>query len=178
MTTTSQTTARRVTADSFWSVRAADLMTTPVLNIPHDTSLREAARLLHGNHISGAPVIDENGRCLGVLSSNDFVASAEDAESPGVEIVRAACFIAPWGEMIPIDDDTDLEIHHYMHSPPITVDATTPIGELAQVMVEAHIHRVLVTDDNDRPRGIITSTDVLTALAGAARANTGRDQNE
>lgn len=178
MTTTSQTTARRVTADSFWSIRAADLMTTPVLKIPHDTSLREAARLLQGSHISGAPVIDENGVCLGVLSSNDFVASTGNDEAPGGEIVMATCFIAPWGEMIPIDDDTDLEIHHYMHAPPITVDATTPIGEFARVMVEAHIHRVLVTDDNDRPRGIITSTDVLVALAGAARQTSGREQND
>jgi CBS domain-containing protein len=48
------------------------------------------------------------------------------------------------------------------------VTPQTPIGEVAQKMAEAHIHRVLVVRDHDRPCGIVTSTDILTAVAGAA----------
>jgi CBS domain-containing protein len=51
----------------FLALTAADLMTAPVMTIPEETSLREAARLLHGAHISGAPVVDADGRCVGVL---------------------------------------------------------------------------------------------------------------
>jgi predicted transcriptional regulator len=36
-------------------------------------------------------------------------------------------------------------------------------------MVDAHIHRVLVVDDQNRPCGIVTSTDVLAAVARAAQ---------
>src|SRR5262249_18537625 len=53
-----------------------------VLTTPQDTPLQEAARLLSKSDISGAPVVDGAGRCLGVLSSHDFVTWAgEEGEA-------------------------------------------------------------------------------------------------
>jgi CBS domain-containing protein len=143
------------------SLTAADLMTTPVTTIPEYTSLREAARLLSRAGISGAPVVDADGRCLGVLSSGDFVVWAG---KQGEEVH----FIAPWGEVVSVDDAPDNEIRHYMTVQPVAVAPETPIGELAQKMIDAHIHRVLVVEDG-RPCGIITGTDILAAVALAAR---------
>jgi CBS domain-containing protein len=147
---------------------AADLMTTPVRTIPQETSLREAANLLTHDRISGAPVVDADGRCIGVLSSSDFVTWAQKGGEPG-ERGKAISFIAPWGEIIDIDESSDSEIRHYMTAQPVTVAPTAPIGELAQKMVDAHIHRVLVVVDQDRPQGIVTSTDILAAVARAAQ---------
>src|SRR5579871_4332898 len=132
-----RTAPTRHAAKSLLALTAADLMTTPVMTIPESTSLREAARMLLRSDISGAPVVDVAGRCLGVLSSSDFVAWAgEDGEE--------ISFIAPWGERIPIEEFPDKEIRHYMTPQPVTVSAKATIGELAEKMVEAHIHRVLV----------------------------------
>jgi CBS domain-containing protein len=52
---------------------------------------------------------------------------------------------------------------------PVTVAPSTPIGDLAGRMVEHHIHRVIVVDEADRPIGVVSSTDVLNAVAVAAR---------
>ncbi len=144
------------------ALTAADLMTAPVMTIHQDTALREAARLLCKADISGAPVVDPQGRCVGVLSSHDFVTWAGKEGS-------VTNFIAPWGEMIDVDDAPDDELRHYMTARPVTVGPRATIGELAQKMVDAHIHRVLVVIDGGRPRGIVTSTDVLAAVARAAR---------
>jgi CBS domain-containing protein len=154
--------ALQAAAKPFLALSAADLMTTPVMTIPKDTPLREAARLLARSDVSGAPVVDSDGRCLGVLSSHDFVIWA-GAEG------ESTSFIAPWGEIINVDDAPDNEIRHYMTKQPVAVGPATPIGELAQKMVDAHIHRVLVVTDHDRPRGIVTSTDILAAVGLAAR---------
>ncbi len=143
------------------ALTAADLMSTPVMTIPQGTSLREAARLLCGSDVSGAPVVDPHGRCIGVLSSRDFVTWAGKEGKP-------VSFIAPWGEMIDVEGDPDNEIRHYMTVEVITAAPATPIEQLAQKMVAAHIHRVVVVEQ-DRPVGIVTSTDVLAALAGATR---------
>ncbi len=154
---------------SLLALTAADLMSAPVLTIPEETPLREAARLLSGAHVSGAPVVDAEGRCLGVLSSSDFVCWAGEgaaAVGPGGKVT---CFIAPWGEMIDIEENPDTQIRQYMTAGPITATPATPLGEVARKMVEAHIHRVLVVDDQDRPRGIVTSTDVLAALSRTAK---------
>jgi CBS domain-containing protein len=157
----------RTAGGPFLGLTAADLMTTPVTTIPQEMSLREAAHLLTRDRISGAPVVDPDGRCLGVLSSSDFVTWAGD-DASGTE--KSCChFLAPWGEIIDIDDSPDNEIRHYMTAQPVTVAPSCPIGELAQKMVDAHIHRVLVVGDQNRPQGIVTSTDILAAVACAAR---------
>ncbi len=152
----------RAAAKRLLDLTAADLMSAPVMTIPQETPLREAARLLSRSNISGAPVVDAEGRCIGILSSGDFVTWA----GKGGEAVS---FIAPWGEVISVDDAPDNDIRHYMTAQLVTVAPTTPVGELAQKMVDAHIHRVLVVVERDRPRGIITSTDILAAVALAAR---------
>jgi CBS domain-containing protein len=108
--------------------------------------------------------VDADGRCIGVLSSSDFVTWA--GKDGNRKVIH---FVAPWGEMIDIDDSPDNEIRHYMTAQPVTVAPTTPVGELAQKMVDAHIHRVLVVIDQSRPQGIVTSTDILAAVARAAQ---------
>jgi len=159
-----ETATARTAARPFLELTAADLMTTPVRTIPQNTTLREAAHLLTHERISGAPVVDAGGRCIGVLSSSDFVTWAgKDGNG------KAVHFLAPWGEMIDIDDSPDNEIRHYMTAQPVTVAPTAPIGELAQKMVDAHIHRVLVVVDESRPQGIVSSTDILAAVARAAQ---------
>jgi CBS domain-containing protein len=140
-------------------------MTTPVLTIPENTPLCEAARLLSRSSISGAPVVDADGRCLGVLSSSDFVTWAGQE---GEEV----SFIAPWGEIVSVNGAADNEIRHYMTAQPVTVARGAAIGELARKMSEAHIHRLLVVD-RDRPVGIVTSTDVLAAVVHEARRASG-----
>ncbi len=159
----------KTASKSLLNLTAGDLMTAPVMTIPQDMPLREAARLLSGAHISGAPVVDGSGRCVGVLSSSDFVTWAGVNGNALSTEEKPTCFIAPWGEMIDIDNRPDTEIRHYMTVKPITAMPVTPIGELAQKMVDAHIHRILVVVDHDQPRGIVTSTDILTAVSQAAR---------
>jgi CBS domain-containing protein len=144
------------------ALTAGDLMTTPVTTIPESMTLREAAQLLSRSNISGAPVLDREGRCLGVLSSHDFVTWAGKG---GKEI----SFLAPWGEMINVEDAPDNAMRHYMTAQPVTVTPTTPIGELAQMMIDVHIHRILVVVDHDQPCGIVTTTDIVAAVARAAR---------
>jgi CBS domain-containing protein len=144
------------------ALTAADLMKSPVVTIPEGTTLREAARLLCRANITGAPVVDADGRCRGVLSSSDFVTRAR---AEGEEI----SFLAPWGEIIIVEDAPDDQIRHYMTAQPVTVPPAAPVAEVARKMVEAHIHRVLVVDEGDRPCGIVSSTDVMAAVADAAR---------
>jgi CBS domain-containing membrane protein len=155
-----RTESTRAAAKSFLALTAADLMSRPVMTIPQGMPLGEAARLLSGSNISGAPVVDAHGRCIGVLSSSDFVTWAGQEG-------KVINFIAPWGEIIDIEDFPDNEIRHYMATKPVAVAPKTPVGELAQTMADAHIHRVLVIADDGLPCGIVSSTDVLAAVGRA-----------
>jgi CBS domain-containing protein len=107
-----------------------------------------------------------------VLSSSDFVTWAVKGGGATEKGAEVTTFIAPWGELINIEDAPDTEIRHYMTAQPVAVPPTAPIGALAQMMVDAHIHRVLVVAEQDRPCGVVTSTDVLAAVAREARIAT------
>lgn len=58
-------------------------------------------------------------------------------------------------------------VKNYMTANPVTVGPNTPIRFLARQMIDAHIHRVVVVDEGQRPIGIVSGTDVLAAVAHA-----------
>ena len=152
------------------ALTAADLMSTNVVTVPQSMSLQGAARMLSRAEISGAPVVDSEGRCVGVLSATDFVSWAEKGEhaaKQGKEACSCAFFSA-W-QVLEMEDLPTSEVCRYMTKDPVTVPPGTPIGAVAQKMVDGHIHRVIVVDSDERPTGIVSSTDILAAVAYADR---------
>lgn len=161
-------TTRRAAKKPLMRLTAADLMSAPVTTIPHDMPLREAGQLLFNSQITGAPVVDAAGRCIGILSSSDFVVFA-DRDGEIEETRKAVSFIAPWGEIVSLDSCEDCIVSHYMTTQPVAVGRSATIGEIARKMVDAHIHRVLVSD-HDEACGVVSSTDIMAAVANADRA--------
>lgn len=146
------------------SLCASDLMSRDVVMIPREMSVQGAARLLSRAQVSGAPVVDAAGVCVGVISSTDFVHYAETepvAKKEGGTNLCSAWQIMEEGNY-PQSSVADL-----MTSDPVTASPNATIGELAHMMLDAHIHRVVVVDQNEHPVGIVSATDVLAALARA-----------
>ncbi len=56
-------------------------------------------------------------------------------------------------------------VRHYMTADPVSVAPSTPVTTLARQMIDAHIHRVIVVDEDGRPLGIVSATDILAAVA-------------
>ncbi len=156
-----------------FALTAADLMSGPVVSIPEAMSLRGAAHIFAQFSISGAPVISPDGRCVGVLSTTDFVSWAERGENAAKRRNRHAHdFHSPW-QIMDVDNLPEDEVGRYMTADPVIVAPDTLIGDLARKMTDAHIHRVVVVDEQNRPVGIVSSTDVLAALARAANRRGG-----
>jgi len=147
---------------------AADVMSREVLTIPHHMSLRAAAHRLAQAQVSGAPVLDDNGRCVGVLSTTDLVAwvdrSAKAVHQGGAE----SAFVCSDWQMIDLDEVPDDEVSRYMTTDVVATRPEARIAEMARWMVDAHIHRVIILDPEERPVGVVSSTDILAALATCA----------
>ena len=70
-------------------ILAKDIMVSRLITVSPDLGLREAARLLLKNKISGAPVVDEQGQLIGVFSEKDLMTALIDAvydELPSSEV--------------------------------------------------------------------------------------------
>jgi predicted transcriptional regulator len=153
--------------NDLFALTAGEIMSRNLVVIPREMSLEGAARTLGRSGVTGAPVVDSEGRCIGVLSATDFMTKVEHLHDLQKEKDDTVC--KPW--QIPgCVAESDCRVEDCMTHDPVLVGASVKIGELARMMMDAHIHRVIVVDTaTDQPIGIVSSIDILAALARAAR---------
>jgi len=151
---------------SFVGLTAEDVMSRDVVRIPQELSLLAAARLLWRERIHGAPVVDEEGVCVGVLSATDFLTMAGglEAHAGSTEGSHPLCVFSE-GQVIEPEDLPPDEVRVHMTADPVTAATDTPISELARLMLEARVHRVIIVDSGGRPIGVTSSTDLIAAIA-------------
>jgi CBS domain-containing protein len=193
------------------ALTAGDVMSRGVVSVSLDTPLREASRLLLMHQISGLPVVEPGGTCVGVLSTIDLLrwaiqqqggAAPKTSERPltclfqlkqrepnGKEKVlctlpldacplqrkndeRICCnspheVMADW-QVVNVEQLPTENVEQFMTPDPVTVGIDTTLPELALKMVDAHVHRVIVVDRRNRPVGVVSSTDLLAAIARTA----------
>jgi IMP dehydrogenase len=126
----------------------ADLMTIDPVVIAADALIEEAERLMRTYRVSGLPVIDAHGSLVGVISQTDFI----HLDSPDVRsLIR--------------HDGSGIRVGEVMSRPPVTVLMTTGLIEAARLMVTERVHRLVVVDDHQRPRGVLSAIDFASLVA-------------
>jgi CBS domain-containing protein len=150
---------------------AKDVMNTQVLTVQVDQTVREVAAFLVENQISGAPVVDREGRLVGLVSVTDV--AQNDAERLDVVDDRSspATAMRGWEERMNSEDvrplhieSDDLLVRDIMTPTIYTVPEDTPVAKIARTMVAGRIHRLLVTR-GPAVVGIVTSLDLVGLLA-------------
>ncbi len=149
---------------------ARDIMQTRVVTVSPDAPLRAVQSALIAEGIHGAPVVDEQGVVVGVISSTDLlraaseaadIASAEptyfryDLELHGSDWGRAP---ADLSERLP-----DSRVSDVMTTEILAVTPDAPISGIARVLRENAVHRVLVIE-NGELCGIVSAMDLIALL--------------
>jgi predicted transcriptional regulator len=124
-------------------VRVGNLMTIDPVVIDPSALVSEAEMLLKTHRISGMPVV-EAGVTVGVISQTDIAIARSSVLSSG-----------NWRR---------LRVRHIMTTPAVTVHIETSIRRAARLMIDRHIHRLVVIDGEDRAVGVITPLDLLPLL--------------
>lgn len=157
-------------------MRARDVMTTQVVTVQPDTSVREVARMLLTNRISAAPVVDTEGRILGMLSEGDLMRRVESGTDSsgswwlsllsGPEY-RAEAFVKSHG----------LHAKDAMTRAVVSVSEDASLEEVATLLERHRIKRVPVVRDG-RVVGIVSRANLLHGLIAqrAGTAPAGDDQ--
>jgi CBS domain-containing protein len=145
-------------------------MSPAAVVVPEEMSLQGAVRLLWQANVTGAPVVNAEGRCVGVISATDLLQWVGKGQTP--TRARAAvsrCVCSDW-QVGGAENLPEEAVRHHMTADPVTAAVGASAGELARMMVDAHIHRVIVVDGECRPVGVVSSTDLLAAIARADAA--------
>ena len=116
---------------------ASDIMTRNVHTIHPGASAQEAARLLSQEHISGAPVVEANGKVIGIVTEADIIS----------KVNREGLYVA------------DIMSHEV-----IAVGEETTVSEIAMLFAERNIKRVPVLH-NGKLVGIVSRADIVHAVA-------------
>lgn len=149
---------------------ARDVMQTQVVSVSPDDPLHVVQRLFYEESIHGAPVVDDEGRVLGMITSTDMLrAAADDHDVAPSELVAFREDLdlshGAWG-MAPDDFKErlrDAQVGDHMTEGIVQVTGSTPVGNVARTMRENQVHRVLVIDDG-KLCGIVSAFDLIGLL--------------
>ena len=122
-------------------MQVVDLMTTEVITVSPETGIRDAARLMFRNRVSGLPVVSPAGTLIGIITEADFLRLEVERQEGGSEL----------GE----------DVGGVMSSGVVTTDPDTSIYEAAKIMTFQDIKRLPVVDEEQHLLGIISRADIV-----------------
>ncbi len=144
---------------------ARDIMTTPVITVGPDTSIKELVKILGEHRINGAPVIDKDSKLVGIVTEADIVDQCKKLHIPS--------FFNFLDGIIFLEDPSILEkeikkmsgttVGDICTTEVETVSPDTPVQDIATLMAEKHIQTIPVMD-GDRLVGVVGRWDVVKSM--------------
>lgn len=148
---------------------AADIMTSALVTVGPDTPVREVAEVLAANRFGSAPVVDEAGQVLGVVTEEDMVRRAAEIHLP-----RHLFFL---DSIIYLEDPRQFQLEAenilaarasaIMDTVYAIAEPDEPVEEVAARMLREDLRRMLVLADDGRLLGIVTRADIVRMYARA-----------
>jgi CBS domain-containing protein len=123
-----------------------DLMAGDPIVVAPDVDLLTVARILSDYDIGGLPVVDAEGRLVGVVSQTDLVRlSASSIHGSG------------WGSVL---------VREVMTRPAVTIRGSAPLTDAARMMTEREVDRLVVVGDHaETALGVISDSDLVRAFS-------------
>ena len=136
------------------SPSVGELMSIDPITIGADEPAHAAELLMSDRRVSGLPVVDREGRLVGVVSQTDVVRAHAAGQT-----------LSAW---------PGLAVRHIMTAPAITIRVDESLLEAARRMEERHVHRlVVVAPDGEQAIGVISTLDLVGTLADLLEARDG-----
>ena len=148
-------------------MRAKDIMSNNVIFVKKEDKLKEVVGVLMQNHVSGVPVIDHDNQLIGIVTEKDLVTKEKGLNiSSYMEFVANILFIDGKKTLFK-ETSKDLQFltaKDIMTAPVYSVREEATIAEVVSLMMNRHINRIPVIDDENKLVGIIGRSDLLPIL--------------
>ncbi len=154
-------------------VVARDIMNKDVLQARDTMTVGELAAFLTDNEISGAPVTDETGRLVGVVSLSDVARVAVQVGGVAPDRSGPDFYLWGWEDAYNPEDlqrlrikGEGMQVAEFMTRSVHSVGEEATLPEMASAMVKGHVHRLMVTQSG-KVVGIVSTMDLLRVMAQA-----------
>ncbi|MBX9421621.1 CBS domain-containing protein [Streptomyces lateritius] len=136
--------------------RIDQLMTREVVSVRGDTPFKEIARTLSQHRVTAVPVVDGDGRVLGVVSEGDLLRKTAD-QSAAPSGLPAVPDLEAW-ERAKAEGTRAEEL---MSAPAVCARPEWTVAEAARLMEVQRVKRLVVVDADDHLLGIVSRRDLL-----------------
>ncbi|MGW7404281.1 CBS domain-containing protein [Streptomyces sp. NPDC054833] len=132
----------------------SDVMTQTVASVGRSASFKVIVEMMQDWGVSALPVLEGEGRVVGVVSEADLLPTEELRDSPeeGYALLRRPADMAKAGALTAGD---------LMSSPAITVRASATLAEAARIMAREKVKRLPVVDESGLLVGVVSRVDLL-----------------
>ena len=145
---------------------AKDIMTKKVITIDQDASIEELSGLLLDNNISGVPVVDNDGKMIGIATEGDIIVRDTDLHFPRYfKLLDSIIYLESLTKFKnSLKKHLAIKVSEIMTSDVISCSPETPVDDIANTMVENKINRIPVLSADGKPAGIITRADIIKSM--------------
>jgi len=141
-------------------MQAKDIMTVSVVTVTPDTGIKEIAKLLAERQISGVPVVDGEGRVLGIVSEGDLIRRADRSTFKGPKAWWLIFVVSPEKRAEEYIKDHGLLARDVMTREIVTVPEDASLHDIALLLEKHRIKRVPVIRDG-KLTGIVSRANLL-----------------
>jgi CBS domain-containing protein len=149
---------------------AKDIMSTDVTTVDFEDRLTDVYQIFVEKEISGAPVVGDGDRLVGVVSIRDLLRAIEEEIDPGLDESYYFHNYDNWMRTEGLSEIEDFQdrlgrrtVAEVMTNNVISVAPNAPVSKIAALVRKNHIHRVLVLDD-DKLVGLVSLFDLIRLL--------------
>jgi len=142
-------------------LRIDDVMNHTVVTVTESDDMQTAAQRIFDAQVTGAPVVNAIGECVGMLSASDFV--GRDAGRHELQLLTRRSPTEPYS----IECLNDNLVGTHMSPLLQTVSEDAPLLQAARIMCREGIHRLVVVDEHRHPLGIVSTLDLVAAMIAA-----------
>ena len=144
----------------------ADIMERDVISVHPETGVQELAKLMHERHIGGAPVVDGDGRLVGIVTDGDLIAEEADIHAPAqIDIFGAIVYLGSFHKYEErLRKAVGASVGDVMTTKVHTVHPGDDVRKAATLMRDHKINRVPVVDEDGKLVGLVTRTDIVHSL--------------
>ena len=149
---------------------AKDIMTKEVITVTTDVTIEGLARIFTRHAISGAGVVDEDGKLIGIVTENDLIKMEQRLHIPTViNIFDAVIYL---GSSKRFEEDIKrmaaTKVEDIFRKDIVTITENSTIEEIATIMSEKNIHHLPVVKKG-KLVGIVGKKDIVRAIAKVER---------
>jgi len=145
---------------------AKDIMTKKVITINQDASIEELSELLLDNNISGVPVVDNDGKVVGIATEGDIIVKDTNLHFPRYfKLLDSIIYLESLTKFKDsLRKHLAIKVSEIMTSDIASCTAETSVEEIAGMMVEKKINRIPVLSADKKIEGIITRADIVKSM--------------